>query len=185
MQLKQKLVETTGFEPPTVARRDTHEPIARGALRGGQRRDALLGGAIPSEASPYHPGELTLPHIPLRSWVRSTYYQERLSEPKGQTRSIFPGGDDGIRTHDLRNASAALSQLSYVPTNTRIIREARPAEQPLRNLSLGAFPRFRVSAFALSARETLESDPRKVYYDEGSGQVRTNLIAKPNSGAEV
>src|SRR2546426_9094220 len=27
----------------------------------------------------------------------------------------FSGGDDGSRTHDLRSASAALSQLSYVP----------------------------------------------------------------------
>src|SRR5947208_14335865 len=32
---------------PTVARRDPHEPIARGALRGSQSHDALLGGAIP------------------------------------------------------------------------------------------------------------------------------------------
>ncbi len=28
------------------------------------------------------------------------------------------GGDDGIRTHDLCSAIAALSQLSYIPTRT-------------------------------------------------------------------
>ena len=27
----------------------------------------------------------------------------------------FSGGDDGVRTHDLRLAKPALSQLSYVP----------------------------------------------------------------------
>jgi len=31
------------------------------------------------------------------------------------------GGDDGIRTHDLCSAIAALSQLSYIPTGTEII----------------------------------------------------------------
>src|SRR2546427_313202 len=34
--------------------------------------------------------------------------------PSGSSSDIF-GGDDGIRTHDLRSSSAALSQLSYVP----------------------------------------------------------------------
>ena len=29
--------------------------------------------------------------------------------------SLFSGGDDGVRTHDLRLAKPALSQLSYVP----------------------------------------------------------------------
>jgi hypothetical protein len=28
---------------------------------------------------------------------------------------VFPGGDEGIRTPDLRRAKAALFQLSYVP----------------------------------------------------------------------
>ena len=28
---------------------------------------------------------------------------------------MFPGGDEGIRTPDLRRAKAALFQLSYVP----------------------------------------------------------------------
>ena len=38
--------------------------------------------------------------------------------PSGSSSDIF-GGDDGIRTHDLRSASAALSQLSYVPNGLR------------------------------------------------------------------
>jgi site-specific DNA recombinase len=29
---------------------------------------------------------------------------------------VTPGGDRGIRTPDLRDANAALSQLSYIPT---------------------------------------------------------------------
>src|SRR2546425_7870277 len=37
------LVPGEGFEPDRgVARRDPHEPIARGALSGNQRRDSLL-----------------------------------------------------------------------------------------------------------------------------------------------
>src|SRR5712692_10289760 len=39
------------------------------------------------------------------------------------------GGDDGSRTHDLRNASAALSQLSYVPTDTSSISDRRTTKQ--------------------------------------------------------
>ncbi len=31
------------------------------------------------------------------------------------------GGDDGIRTHDLSVANAALSQLSYIPTGNGIL----------------------------------------------------------------
>ena len=31
---------------------------------------------------------------------------------------VKSGGDDGIRTHDLCSAIAALSQLSYIPTRT-------------------------------------------------------------------
>lgn len=30
--------------------------------------------------------------------------------------AILNGGDNGIRTHDLCSAIAALSQLSYIPT---------------------------------------------------------------------
>ena len=30
------------------------------------------------------------------------------------------GGDDGVRTHDLRLAKPALSQLSYIPINMNI-----------------------------------------------------------------
>ncbi len=44
----------------------------------------------------------------------------------------FSGGDDGIRTHDLRNASAALSQLSYVPTDTSSIRDRCTTKQHCR-----------------------------------------------------
>lgn len=37
-------------------------------------------------------------------------------DPNGIPRSLkFPGGDGGIRTHDLLNANQALSQLSYAP----------------------------------------------------------------------
>ncbi len=32
------------------------------------------------------------------------------------------GGDDGSQTHDLRNANAALYQLSYVPKNETNLR---------------------------------------------------------------
>ncbi len=46
-----------GFEPSTVA---------RNALAGC----ALLGGAIPSDSSPYHLGERTLPRTPLKSGVQ-------------------------------------------------------------------------------------------------------------------
>src|SRR2546426_2401915 len=59
-----KLVGGAGLEPPAVGRRDPRLPIAAGAPKGILRRGSLLGGAIPSESSPYQPGGLTSPHIP-------------------------------------------------------------------------------------------------------------------------
>src|SRR2546426_1759310 len=59
-----KLVGGAGLEPPAVGRRDPRLPIAAGAPKGILRRGSLLGGPIPSESSPYHPGGLTSPHIP-------------------------------------------------------------------------------------------------------------------------
>src|SRR3546814_5161172 len=41
------------------------------------------------------------------------------------------GGADGDRTHDLRDANATLSQLSYRPTRLRIIRSRRARGQNL------------------------------------------------------
>ena len=41
-----------------------------------------------------------------------------------QSALLGSGGDDGIRTHDLCSAIAALSQLSYIPTETRGYLEA-------------------------------------------------------------
>ena len=41
------------------------------------------------------------------------------SEDKERFYSHLPGEPNGIRTHDLRNASAALFRLSIVPAPTR------------------------------------------------------------------
>ena len=73
-----RLARPEGFEPPTVA---------RDALAGC----ALLGGAIPSDSSPYHLGELTLPRTPLRSGV-----QIWLAGKVGRVRSNEGGAPVGI-----------------------------------------------------------------------------------------
>src|SRR5438445_8198335 len=53
---------------------------------------------------------------PISSRTRSHKWgRSNRARPQNATCHRIRGGDDGIRTHDLRNASAALSQLSYVP----------------------------------------------------------------------
>lgn len=59
-------------------------------------------------------------------WTQTRVYQEDC------------GGDEEIRTPDLRNASAALSQLSYVPTNTDIIGERQTRSNNLRRRYISA-----------------------------------------------
>src|SRR5207247_5131548 len=75
--------------PPTVARRDPRLPIAAGASRGILRRDALLGGAIPSESSPYHPGEFHSPTSPSRPWGRSAISPKLAPSPKTDPRQFL------------------------------------------------------------------------------------------------
>gem|GEM_PF-5886847 len=43
----------------------------------------------------------------------------------------MPGGDSGIRTHDLNNANVALYQLSYVPNHGRRVRMRRSTDELL------------------------------------------------------
>gem|GEM_PF-3633572 len=43
---------------------------------------------------------------------------------------LFVGGDDGVRTHDLRLAKPALSQLSYVPFQVRITTVCKNNNRP-------------------------------------------------------
>jgi len=119
------LVETMGVEPPTVARHDPQGAYSTWGPQQNTHRGSFLGGAIPPTPPLTTWGSLRSPSSPSGRGFDPRTYQERLSEPKRRTRSIFPGGDDGSRTHDLRNASAALSQLSYVPTEPNTARAAR------------------------------------------------------------
>src|SRR3546814_3965459 len=48
------------------------------------------------------------------------------------------GGADGDRTHDLRDANATLSQLSYRPTRLRIIRSRRARGQDRKSTRLNS-----------------------------------------------
>ena len=57
------MVPGEGFEPDRgVARRDSHEPIARGALSGSQSRAALLRGTIPPDRSRGNQGSSVRSH---------------------------------------------------------------------------------------------------------------------------
>ena len=53
--------------------------------------------------------------------VRTSAQLSANDKADGQPSALVSGGDDEDRTHDLRIANAALSQLSYVPTRGRII----------------------------------------------------------------
>ena len=114
MSIKEFLVETTGFEP--TDRRASRPPSAyssRGLERNFTSRRAPRRG-YPLRILPLPPGGVSLPHIPLEV-VGSIHHITKIgAKSKSRPAPIF-GGDDGIRTHDLRSASAALSQLSYVP----------------------------------------------------------------------
>src|SRR5881396_2259135 len=89
-----------GFEPDRgVARRDPHEPIARGALSGHQSSDSLLlRGLRPlgrqHTTLPCHPllreGD-PLPHAPSPVGVQCTRHQENSAGPKPQTLPNFLG----------------------------------------------------------------------------------------------
>src|SRR5713101_2695422 len=64
------------------------------------------------------------------SGVPEEFHRARFHKLRAYQR--VSGGDDGIRTHDLRNASAALSQLSYVPTDISSISDWHTTKQHCR-----------------------------------------------------
>ena len=94
-----------GFEPDRgVARRDPHEPIARGALSGHQSSDSLLlRGLRPlgrqRNALPCHPllreGD-PLPRTPSPVGVQFAKHQRNEHGPKLRIRAHFSGAGRGI-----------------------------------------------------------------------------------------
>jgi hypothetical protein len=52
---------------------------------------------------------------PVNLLFNSNFAIPKFSDPLSTPGSRNPGGDEGIRTPDLRRAKAALSQLSYIP----------------------------------------------------------------------
>src|SRR5213594_1452722 len=133
------LVPGEGFEPDRgVARRDPHEPIARGALSGNQRRDSLLlKGLRPlgrqHTTLPCHPllreGD-PLPRAPSPVGVQSTKHQEmRLGAQTTSPQSHFLVPGEGFEPPRETHTPLKRTRLPIPPARHGLSRSLYGAHQ--------------------------------------------------------